>query len=89
MKEVLSLFTFVIGAVCFVVFFAVLKPNAVSAVPGTSKPEYCKHGSFAYAHFAARASLPQARGLTLGGDSELYAGRSPLKRLLTTCRLET
>ena len=41
MKEVLSLFTFVIGAVCFVVFFAVLKPNAVSAVPGTSKPEYC------------------------------------------------
>ena len=64
MKEVLSLFTFVIGAVCFVVFFAALKPNAVSAVPGTSKPEYCKHGSFAYAHFAARASLPQDRGLT-------------------------
>jgi hypothetical protein len=41
MKEVLSLFTFVIGAVCFVVFFAVLKPNAVSAVPGTSKPACC------------------------------------------------
>jgi hypothetical protein len=41
MKEVLSLFTFVIGAVCFVVFVAVLKPNAVSAVPGTSKPACC------------------------------------------------
>ena len=41
MKEVLSLFTIVIGAACFVVFFAV-KPNAVSAVPGTSKPAYCK-----------------------------------------------
>ena len=41
MKEVLSLFTIVIGAACFVVFFAALKPNAVSAVPGTSKPEYC------------------------------------------------
>ena len=38
MKEVLSFFTFGIGALCFV---AVFKPNAVSAVPGPSKPEYC------------------------------------------------
>jgi hypothetical protein len=41
MKEVLSLFTFVVGTLCFVMFFAVLKPNAVSAVPGTSKPACC------------------------------------------------
>ena len=41
MKEVLSPLTFGIGAVCFVMFFAVLKPNAVSAVPGTSKPACC------------------------------------------------
>ena len=41
MKEVLTLLMFGIGAVCFVVFFAVLEPNAVSAVPGTSKPACC------------------------------------------------
>ena len=41
MKEVLSVFTFGIGAVCFVVFFTVLKPHAFSAVAGPSKPEYC------------------------------------------------
>ena len=40
MKEVLSVSTFGIGALCFVVFVAVLKPTAVSAVQGTSKPEY-------------------------------------------------
>jgi hypothetical protein len=33
MKEVLSVFTFGIGALCFVVFVTVLKPNAISAVP--------------------------------------------------------
>jgi hypothetical protein len=38
MKEVLSLFTFGIGALCFVVFVTVIKPDAVSAVPATSKP---------------------------------------------------
>jgi hypothetical protein len=41
MKEVLSFFAFVIGALFFVAFFEVLKPNAVSAVPGTNTPEYC------------------------------------------------
>jgi hypothetical protein len=40
MKEVLSVFTFGIGALCFVVFVTVFKPTAVSAVHGTSKPEY-------------------------------------------------
>jgi len=40
MKEVLSVFTFGIGALCFVVFVTVFKPTAVSAVDGTSKPEY-------------------------------------------------
>jgi hypothetical protein len=41
MKEVLSVFTFGIGALCFVVFVTVFKPTAVSAVHGTSKPVYC------------------------------------------------
>jgi hypothetical protein len=50
MKEVLSLFAVAIGALCFVVFVTVFKPDAVSAVHGTSKPESCntevspKHG---------------------------------------------
>jgi hypothetical protein len=42
MKDVLRLFTFAVGALCFVVFVAVFKPDAVSAVPGASKPGYCK-----------------------------------------------
>jgi hypothetical protein len=37
MKEILSVFTFGIGALCFVVFVTVLKPNAISAVPGPSR----------------------------------------------------
>ena len=41
MKEVLSLFTFGIGALCFVVFVTVFKPDALGAVPGPSKPGYC------------------------------------------------
>jgi hypothetical protein len=40
MKEVLSVFTFGVGALCFVVFVTVFKPTAASAVYGTSKPEY-------------------------------------------------
>jgi hypothetical protein len=40
MKEVLSLFTFGIGALCFVLFVTVFNPNAVSVVRGTAKPEY-------------------------------------------------
>jgi hypothetical protein len=38
MKEALSLFTPIIGAFCFVVFLTVFKPDAISAVPGRSKP---------------------------------------------------
>jgi hypothetical protein len=38
MKEALSLFTLIIGAFCFVVFLTVFKPDAISAVPGRSKP---------------------------------------------------
>jgi len=40
MKEVLSVFTFGIGALCFVVFVTVFKPTAASAVHGPSKPRY-------------------------------------------------
>jgi hypothetical protein len=38
MKEVLSVFTFGIGALCFVAFVTVFKPNAISAVPGRASP---------------------------------------------------
>jgi anti-sigma regulatory factor (Ser/Thr protein kinase) len=37
------------GALCFVVFVTVLKPNAISAIPGPSRPEYCNTERFAYA----------------------------------------
>jgi hypothetical protein len=49
MKDVLSVFTFGIGALCFVVFVTALKPLAVTAVPGPSKPEFCNTESFTYA----------------------------------------
>ena len=42
MKQILSLFMFGIGTLFFVAFFTALKPEAVSAVPGTSKPGYCR-----------------------------------------------
>ena len=42
MKELLSVFTFGIGTLCFVVFVTVVKPDAISAIPGPSKAEYCK-----------------------------------------------
>ena len=45
MKEVLSLFAFGLGALCFVVFVADLRPNAISAVSGRSQPEYCNAGA--------------------------------------------
>jgi hypothetical protein len=41
MKEVASLFTFGIGALFFVVFFAAFKPDVVIAVPGPSTSGYC------------------------------------------------
>jgi hypothetical protein len=37
MKEILSVITFGIGALCFVVFLTVVKPDAASAVPRPGK----------------------------------------------------
>lgn len=45
MREVLSLFTFAIAAMCFVVFMTVVKPDAASAVPPSSKALHCKAGA--------------------------------------------
>lgn len=42
MREGLSLLTVGVWAVFFVLFFAALKPDAVTAVAGSSKPEGCK-----------------------------------------------
>ena len=41
MKEVLSFFTFGIGALCFVAFLAVFKPLAITAATGLANPTYC------------------------------------------------
>jgi hypothetical protein len=41
MKEVLSFFTFGIGALCFVAFLAAFKPLAVTAAAGLTNPAYC------------------------------------------------
>jgi hypothetical protein len=41
-KEVMSLCTFGIVALCFVVFVMVFKPDALSAVPAPSKCKHCK-----------------------------------------------
>jgi hypothetical protein len=41
MKEVLSLITFGIGALFFVVFFAAFRPDVVIAAPVPNKPGYC------------------------------------------------
>jgi hypothetical protein len=40
-KQVLSLFTFAIGALFFVAFFTTLKPTVVSAASGPVKPGQC------------------------------------------------
>jgi hypothetical protein len=41
MKQVLSLFTFGIGALFFLAFFTILKPTAVTAASGPSEPGQC------------------------------------------------
>ena len=41
MKEVVSFFTFGIGALCFVVFLTVFKPLAITAATGLANPAYC------------------------------------------------
>jgi hypothetical protein len=41
MKQVLSLFTFGIGALFFLAFFTTLKPTAVTAASGPGEPAQC------------------------------------------------
>ncbi len=41
MKNFLSPFLFGIGALCFVVFFATLKPTVVTAAVGPEEPSHC------------------------------------------------
>ena len=43
MKEVLSLFTFGIGALCFVVFVTVFKPTAVRRSPWDEQARLLQH----------------------------------------------
>ena len=42
MKNVLSVVTFVVGALCFVLFLILVKPDALSAVPSLGKLAHCK-----------------------------------------------
>jgi hypothetical protein len=41
MKQVLSLFTFGIGALFFLAFFTTLKPTAVTVASGPGEPSQC------------------------------------------------
>jgi len=45
MKHFWILTAFAIGALCFVVFVKTVKPDAISAVPASSKPEYCSRSN--------------------------------------------
>ena len=42
MKHVLSVVTFIMGALCFAMFLITLKPDPLSAVPSPGKPAHCK-----------------------------------------------
>ena len=42
MKDVLSVVTFVMGALCFVIFIYSVKPDPLSVVPPPSKPAHCR-----------------------------------------------
>jgi len=42
MKDVLSVVTFIMGALCFAMFLITLKPDELSAVPSSGKPAHCK-----------------------------------------------
>ena len=42
MKDVLSVVTFVVGALCFAMFMITVKPDPLSAVPSPGKPARCK-----------------------------------------------
>ncbi len=41
MKEILPLVTFAMGALCFLLFFAALKPLTVAAASGSEHRAYC------------------------------------------------
>jgi hypothetical protein len=42
MKDVLSVITFVMGALGFAMFPITVKPDALDAVPSPGKPAHCK-----------------------------------------------
>ncbi|MEA2823258.1 MAG: hypothetical protein QOJ86_5262 [Bradyrhizobium sp.] len=64
MKEVLSVVTFGIGAVGFVLFVAVLKPNSIGAAAGTGTPEYCNADGLA----PLRGRVDSSCGHRIAGD---------------------
>ena len=46
MKDVLSVVTFVMRALCFVLFLITVKPDALSAVRAPSKPRALQNSGF-------------------------------------------
>ena len=42
MKDILTVVTFVMGALCFAMFLITVKPDPLSAVPTLVKPAHCK-----------------------------------------------
>ena len=42
MKHVLTVVTFVMGALCFAMFMITVKPDPLGAVPQPGKPAHCK-----------------------------------------------
>ena len=42
MRDVLSVVTFIMGALCFAMFLITLKPDALSAIPSPGKPAHCE-----------------------------------------------
>ena len=95
MKEVLSLFTFGIWALFFVVFFTALKPNVVLQLLGRASPAIAARKLHRPSP-AARSSLPQRCGLTSGSGSDrcsqdcsLLAGRTyarPFIQIAKRCK---
>jgi hypothetical protein len=45
MKEVLGVFTFGIGALCFAAFLTMLTPKPINAVTEPGKPAHCHTGA--------------------------------------------
>jgi hypothetical protein len=42
MKHILTVVTFIVGALCFAIFLITVKPDPLSAVPQPGKPAHCK-----------------------------------------------